>query len=52
MALARPPPPAEVVSHGSHALTTSKAAAIVISQPGRSLFMVANPNFRIALTPK
>ena len=33
IALARPPPPADVVSHGSQALTTSTAAENATSQP-------------------
>src|SRR5882757_3414232 len=39
-ALACPPPPALLVSHGSHALTASTAAHRATSQPGRSRAMV------------
>ena len=34
MALARPPPPADVVSQGSHELTESTAAHSATNQPG------------------
>jgi hypothetical protein len=35
MALARPPPPTEVVNHGSHALTARPTADSATNHPGR-----------------